>query len=83
MGIADVVQFLLMLLDHCVSLVLSCVKFSLPFSPLFHIFFLSDFSFTDTDDSQDNRRSERTIFNSTLPFSLAHEHSDSYLQLCM
>ena len=30
-------------------------------------FFLSGFSFTDTDESQDSRESERTIFYSTLP----------------
>ena len=41
------------------------------------------FSFTDTDDSQDNRGREGTIFYSTLPLPPAHEHSDIYLQLCM
>ena len=46
-------------------------------------FFLSGFSFTDTDDSQDSRGKEATIFQSTLPLPLAHEHSDIYLQLCM
>ena len=46
-------------------------------------FFLSGFSFTDTDDSQDSRGRERTIFYSTLPLPPAHEHSDIYLQLCM
>ena len=46
-------------------------------------FFLSGFSFTDTDDSQDNRGREGTIFYSTLPLPAAHEHSDIYLQLCM
>ena len=43
--------------------------------------FLSGFSFTDTDDSQDSRR-KGTIFYSTLPLPPAHEHSDIYLQLC-
>ena len=47
------------------------------------IFFSIKFSFTDTDDSQDSRGRERTIFYSTLPLSLAHEHWDIYLQLCM
>ena len=46
-------------------------------------FFLSGFSFTDTDDSQDSRGREGTIFHSTLPLPPAHEHSDIYLQLCM
>ena len=44
-------------------------------------FFLSGFSFTDTDDSQDSRGKEVTIFYSTLPLPLVHEHSDIYLQL--
>ena len=46
-------------------------------------FFLSGFSFTGTDNSQDSSRREGTIFYSTLPVPLAHEHSDIYLQLCM
>ena len=46
-------------------------------------FFLSGFSFTDTDNSQDSRGREGTIFYSTLPLPPAHEHSDIYLQLCM
>ena len=37
----------------------------------------------DTDDLQDSRGREGTIFYSTLPLSPAHEHSDIYLQLCM
>ena len=44
--------------------------------------FLSGFSFTDTDNPQDSRDREGTIFCSTLPSSPAHEHSDIYLQLC-
>ena len=46
-------------------------------------FFLSGFSFTDTDDSQDSRGREGTIFYSALPLPLAHKHSGTYLQLCM
>ena len=46
-------------------------------------FFLSGFSFTDTDDSQDSRGREGAIFYSTLPLPPAHKHSDIYLQLCM
>ena len=46
------------------------------------VFFLSEFSFTDTDNSQDSRGREGTIFYSTLPLPPAHEHSDIYLQLC-
>ena len=46
-------------------------------------FFLSGFSFTDTDDSQDSRGREGEIFYSTLPLPPAHEHWDIYLQLCM
>ena len=44
-------------------------------------FFLSGSSFTDTDNSQDSRGKEGTIFCSTLPLPSAHEHSDIYLQL--
>ena len=47
------------------------------------IFFPSGFSFTDTDDSQDSKGREGTIFYSTLPLPPAHQHSDIYLQLCM
>ena len=39
-------------------------------------FFLSAFSFTDTDDSRDSRGREGTVFYSTLPLLHAHEHSD-------
>ena len=45
-------------------------------------FFLSRFSFTDTDNSQDSRGREGTIFYSTLLLPPTHEHSDIYLQLC-
>ena len=49
------------------------------------IFFLSgfSFSFTGTDDSQDSRERDGTIFYSTLPLPPAHEHWDGCLQLCM
>ena len=50
---------------------------------LIHFFFLSGFFFTDTDDSQDSRGREATIFYSTLPLTPAHEHSGIYLQLCI
>ena len=36
------------------------------------VFFLSGFSFTDTENLQDNRRRVRTIFYSTLPLPPAH-----------
>ena len=38
-------------------------------------FSLSRFSFTDTNDSQDSQRRERTFFCSSLPLPPAHEHS--------
>ena len=41
--------------------------------------FLSGFSFTDTDDSQDGRGREETIFYSTLPLPPAHIHLGIYL----
>ena len=46
-------------------------------------FFLSGFSFTDTDNSQDSRGREWRTFYSTVPLPPAYEHSDIYLQLCM
>ena len=39
--------------------------------------------FTGTDDSQDSRGREGTIFYSTLPPPPAQEHWDIYLQNCM
>ena len=48
-----------------------------------YIYFFIRVFFTDTDDSQDSRGREGTIFYSTLPLPPAHEHSDIYLQLCM
>ena len=47
------------------------------------LFFLYEFSLTDTGDSQDYRRREGSIFYSTLPFPPFHEHLDIYLQLWM
>ena len=40
----------------------------------FLFFFSIRVFFTDTDDSQDSRRREGTIFHSTLPLPPAHEH---------
>ena len=57
---------------------LVCGSFS-----VFLFFFLSGFSFTDTDNSQDSRGREGTIFYYTLPLRPAHQHSDIDLQLCM
>ena len=48
----------------------------------YFFFFLSGFSFTDTDDPQDSSGREGTIFYSTLPLPSAHEDSDIYVQLC-
>ena len=45
-------------------------------------FYLSGFSFTDNDNSQDSRGREGTFFYSTLPLPPAHKHSDIYVQLC-
>ena len=53
------------------------------FSSASLFFFLSGFSFRDTDDSQDSRGRDGTIFYSTLPLPPANEYSDIYLQLCM
>ena len=44
-------------------------------------FFYQNFSFTNTDDSQDSREREGTIFYFTLPIPPAYEHWDIYLQL--
>ena len=48
-----------------------------------NFFFSIRVFFTDTDDSQDSRGREGTIFYSTLPLPPSHEHWDIYLQLCM
>ena len=49
----------------------------------FWAFFSIRVFFTDTNNSQDSRGREGTIFCSTLPLLPAHEHWDIYLQLCM
>ena len=51
--------------------------------PRSYVFFLSELSFTDTENSQDRRAKKGTIFYSFFPFLPAHEQSDIYLQLCM
>ena len=38
--------------------------------------------FKDTDDSQDSKGREGSMFYSTLPLPPAHEHWEIYLQLC-
>ena len=57
-------------------------KYNLILKFIIIIFSIRDF-FTDTDDSQDSRGRDGTIFYSTLPLPPAHEHRDIYLQLCM
>ena len=47
------------------------------------IYFLCGFSFTDTDNSQDNRGSEGTMIYSSLPLPSTHKHSEIYLHFCM
>ena len=49
----------------------------------YFVFFSIRVFVTDTDDSQDSRGREGTIFYSTLPFPPTHEHWDIYLQLCI
>ena len=49
----------------------------------YFVFFSIRVFVTDTDDSQDSRGKEGTIFYSTLPFPPTHEHWDIYLQLCI
>ena len=49
----------------------------------FLVFFLSGFSFTETDDSQDSREREGNIVYFALPLPPAHKHSGIYLQLYM
>ena len=48
-----------------------------------NFFFLSGFSFKDTDSSLDNRVKGGVMLYSTLLFPPAREHSDIYSQLCM
>ena len=47
----------------------------------FCFFFLSEFSFKDTNNSQDSKGRDRTNFYSTLPLPPAHEHSDIFATL--
>ena len=47
------------------------------------VFFSIRVFFTDTDDSQDSRGREGTIFYFTLPLPPAHELWEIYLELCM
>ena len=54
-----------------------------PSKKLENCFFPTGFSLTDTDDSQDSKGRQETIFYFTLPLPSAHEHSEIYLQLCM
>ena len=44
-----------------------------------YIFFLSEFSFTDTDDSRDGRRREGTTFISLYHF---HPHANNPTFIC-
>ena len=48
---------------------------------LIWIFFSIRLFFTDTDDSQDSRGKEETIFYSTLPLPSAHKHWNIYLHV--
>ena len=57
---------------------LSKVKLNCP-RELIPFLFLSEFSFKDTDDSQDGRRKKDTIFYSTLPLPPAPKHLGIYL----
>ena len=58
------------------------IKLNAKTSPFF-FFFLSGFSFADTDESLDSKGREGTIFYSTLVLSPAHKLWDIYLQLYM
>ena len=49
---------------------------------ILYIFFLWRFSFTDSDNSQNNRGREGAILYFTLPLPPDDEHSVIYLQLC-
>ena len=58
------------------------IIFLLEGSPtLTSIFFLSGFSFTDTDDEQESRKREGTIFYSTLPLPLPPPRSRTFRYL--
>ena len=61
-------------------------KYRVSSQSLFFFFFFicyEGFSFTDTDDSQNSRGREGTVFYSTLQLPSTHKHLDFYLQLCM
>ena len=71
------------LINSCINIASETTPHSLS-NDINHVkkfFFLSGFSFTDTDDSQDSRGREGTIFYSTLPLPPAHEHSDIFATL--
>ena len=58
------------------------LMFSRGYRRISSLFFLSGFSFTNAENSQDSREREGTIFYSTLLLPPAHKHSHIYLQLC-
>ena len=61
--------------ENCLSMKLYFTVLLCCYMPVdFKLFFLSGFSFTNTDDSQDSRGREGSIFYSTLPLPPAHEH---------
>ena len=72
--------FLISHYDECLSYQKNQFKEFLQSFTIFFLFFffLSGFSFTDTDNSQDSRGREGTIFYSTLLLPPAHEHSDIF-----
>ena len=66
------------------SMTLSPMPWNILTSDCFHkksFFFLSEFSFTDTNNLQD--WVEGRVLYSSLPLPSTHEHSDIYLQLCI
>ena len=64
-------------------LTISLIFIKILFISFSYFFFLSGFSITDTNDSQNSVGREETIFYSILPLPPAHEHWDIYLQLCI
>ena len=62
----------------CITILEKVLKFLI----IYLFFFLSEFSFTDTDNSQNSRGREKTIFFPTLPLPSAHEYPGIYLQVC-
>ena len=73
------------LADAAINIIKSDLGNALPSIICFvrFLFFLSGFSLTETNDSQDSKGMEGTIFYSTLPLLPAHEHWDIYFKLCM